>query len=159
MVWLDPTGRFIGAINSAMNQGTRLVAVDEDEQVTLCGVASTEVGENTALCEAYYPDDQEPIWFFILGTDIDGVVGAAMAPNLLVVTGNNWFRWAIQQPPASATRPIMHHRLRRPELGWLFPLISAAIGNKSYTQLYTTLIRHSATYLCYNLPERKDYYL
>jgi len=106
IVWLDPTGRFIGAINSAMYQGTRLVSVDEDEQVTLCGVAPTEDGENTALCEAYYPDDQEPIWFYKLGTDIYGVVGAAMAPgNLLVVTGNGSLvsLGDSGNPPSSAT--------------------------------------------------------
>jgi hypothetical protein len=89
IVWLDPTGRFIGEVGSPLNQGTRLVSVDEDEHVTLCGVAPTEDGEFTSLCEAYSADNQDPLWFYKLGADIDGVVGAAMAPgNLLVVTGN-----------------------------------------------------------------------
>jgi hypothetical protein len=106
IVWLDPTGRFIGAINSAMYLGTRLVAVDEDEHVTLCGVAPTQDGEYTAVCEAYSSGDQEPIWFYKLGTDIDGVVGAAMAPgNLLVVTGNGRLVSLSESgnPPSSAT--------------------------------------------------------
>lgn len=89
IVWLDSTGKFLGAIQSPLYQGTRMVATDMNNTSFLCGVSTVEQVPDTTLCEAYRMGQEEPIWFYPMGVDNGGIVGAAMAPGrLYVITGD-----------------------------------------------------------------------
>jgi hypothetical protein len=89
VVWLDPTGRFLGDSQSPLYQDTRVVAADQTGAMTLCGVAATDQGAYTSMCAAYEVKNNIPLWRTILGVDDGGIVGAAMVPGrLYVITGD-----------------------------------------------------------------------
>jgi ABC-type dipeptide/oligopeptide/nickel transport system permease subunit/outer membrane protein assembly factor BamB len=89
VVWLDPTGKVLGTIRGPFYEDTHIVAIQGDGIITICGVGGTDRGAMTAMCSAYQADQDQPIWTYILGVELNGIVGAAMAPGrLYVITGN-----------------------------------------------------------------------
>jgi hypothetical protein len=87
--WLDPTGKILGSFPAPFIEATHLVAIDGMDVAYICGTAATDRGAYTAMCEAYRQDSTEPLWSYILGVDINGIVGAAVAPGrLYVITGD-----------------------------------------------------------------------
>jgi len=88
IVWLESLGKFLGNTFSPFYQDTHFVAVDGKNTTILCGIAPAQDSEAT-MCAAYKLDVEDSLWQYILGVEIDGVVGAAMAPGrLYVITGD-----------------------------------------------------------------------
>ena len=93
--WLDPTGKILGSYSTpTVYEAARLVAVDEAGIAYICGTAGGTAPEGyftatSDMCEAYPQDGFAPLWSYVLGVDINGVVGAAVIPGrLYVITGD-----------------------------------------------------------------------
>jgi peptide/nickel transport system permease protein len=87
--WLDPTGKILGNFPAPFFEGTHLVSVDGSNISFICGIGATEQVEYTTMCMAYKTDSIDPLWSYLFGADVGGIVGAAMAPGrLYVITGN-----------------------------------------------------------------------
>jgi len=105
--WLDPTGKILGNSASSFYEGTRLVAVDGNGNAIICGIAATDQGFATVMCEAYPTVGTEPVWSYILGVEIGGVVGAALAPDRLYVITSNGDLTALGQDSITSPTPTV----------------------------------------------------
>jgi hypothetical protein len=94
-------------VQSPLHLDTHIVAIDKAEAITLCGIGATDQGANTSMCEAYEADNSELLWRYILGVEIDGIVGVAMEPGRLYVITGDGNLTALGVSNATASTPII----------------------------------------------------